>query len=91
MVDLIDHDTFVAEIQKDVVEAVKEYGWTLCSKSCWQFGLSITFIRKVYNWQPRRGDKGQIVDSFNLAKLLDAHRWAKDAMAKAPKNNRLPY
>lgn len=91
MVDMIDHDAFVAEIQKDVVEAVKEYGWSWSTKSCWQHGLSITLIRKVHNWQPRRGDRGQVVDSFNLAKLLDVHRWAKEAIAKCPRNNRLPF
>ena len=91
MADLIDHDTFVAEIQKDVVEAVKEYGWTLSARSCWEFDVSLSHLKKIYDWRPLQKKGGQASETFNLDKLLNAHRWAKDAIAKCPRNNPLPF
>lgn len=88
MADLIDHDEFVIALQKDIIEAVDEFGWPLVAKSCCRYNLSTTFLRRIYAWHPK---KTVARESFNLAKLLDAHHWAKEAIASAPKNNRLPY
>lgn len=88
---MVDHDDFVRGIQVDVIEAVNDVGWQGATQTCWRFNISISVIKKIYNWEPLRTDTGQVVQSFNLAKLLDAQKWAKDVIAKAPKNNRLPY
>jgi hypothetical protein len=88
---MVDHDEFVKNIQADIIEAVDEAGWQGVLKTCWRFNISISVVKKIYNWEPRRSDTGQVVESFNLAKLLDAQRWAKEVIANAPKNNRLPF
>ena len=74
---MVDHDEFVLSIQADVIEAVDDCGWQGAANTCWRFNISISVVKKIYNWEPRRSDTGQVVESFNLAKLLDAQRWAK--------------
>jgi hypothetical protein len=88
MADLIDHDEFVFSLQKDIIEAVEELGWPLTAKSCWRYNISTTFLKRICTWNPRNTVARE---SFNLSKLLDAHHWAKEVIANAPGNNRLPY
>ena len=88
---MVDHDEFVRSIQADVIEAVDDVGWQGVAKTCWRFNISIAVVKKIHNWEPLRTDTGQVVQSFNLAKLLDAQRWAKEVIANAPKNNPLPF
>jgi len=80
MIQVPDHDDLVARIQVDVHKAVDKVGWSNVPDACWGHNISLTIVRKIYLWRPHRPGSGERFESFNLAKLLDAHTWAEDIL-----------
>jgi hypothetical protein len=80
MLQVPDHDVLVARIQEDVCKAVDKIGWSNVSASCFGHHISMTVVKKIYTWRPHRPGSGDRFESFNLAKLLDAHSWALDIL-----------
>ena len=73
------HDDLVSLVQVDVIRAVHALGWPEAGESCQKYGISKAALRKIYLWRPSKFNEP--FESFNLAKLLDAHSWAVDALA----------
>ena len=80
MIQVPDHDVLVARVQADVHKAVEKIGWSNISDACWGHGISVGIVKKIYLWKPHRPGSGDRFESFNLAKLLDAHSWAVDIL-----------
>jgi len=81
MIQVPDHDVLVARVQQDVRKAVDKIGWSNVADSCFGHNISLTVVKKIYTWRPHRSGSGERFESFNLAKLLDAHSWAVDTLA----------
>ena len=80
MIQVPDHDVLVARVQQDVCRAVDKIGWSSVTDACWGHNISMTIVKKIYTWKPYRPGSGDRFESFNLAKLLDAHSWAVDIL-----------